>query len=191
MIVRRLAPTTTLSTTEPVPRQKPRTANGFLRLVDGGEREVARILTLITAVVISAALIQLVISLGSKLLTGSEATWLGDDLIKVLGDLLTVLIALEVLQNITSYLRRHVVQIELVLVTALTAVARKVIVLPSGAENKPQLLVGLGIAVVSLSAAYWLVKRANATPARVSLGPDRSSRDDAFDGDVDTDGLRH
>ena len=43
---------------------------------------------------------------------------LGDDLIKVLGDL-TVLIALEVLQNITSYLRRHVVQIELVLVTAL------------------------------------------------------------------------
>ena len=59
------------------------------------------------------------------------------------------------------------------------------------AENKPQLLVGLGIAVVSLSAAYWLVKRANAAPARVSLGPDRSSRDDAFDGDVDTDGLRH
>ena len=49
----------------------------------------------------------------------------------ILGDLLTVLIALEVLQNITSYLRRHVVQIELVLVTALTAVARKVIVLPA------------------------------------------------------------
>ena len=153
-------------------RKKPKGANRFLRLVDGGEREVARILTLITAVVISAALIQLVISLGSKLLTGSEATWLGDDLIKVLGDLLTVLIALEVLQNITSYLRRHVVQIELVLVTALTAVSRKVIVLPSGAENKPQLLVGLGIAVVSLSAAYWLVKRANAGPTKASL--DRS-----------------
>jgi len=138
----------------------------FLGLVDSAEREVARILTVITGVVIICTLVQLVLSLGSKLLTGSEATWLGDDLIKVLGDLLTVLIALEVLQNITSYLRRHVVQIELVLVTALTAVARKVIVLPSGAENKPQLLVGLGIAVVSLSAAYWLVKRANATPAK-------------------------
>ena len=133
-----------------------------MAFVDAGEREVARILTLITAVVIIAALVQLVVSLSSKLLTGSQATWLGDDLIKVLGDLLTVLIALEVLQNITSYLRRHVVQIELVLVTALTAVARKVIVLPSGAENKPQLLFGLGIAVVSLAAAYWLVKRANA-----------------------------
>lgn len=114
---------------------------------------------------IISALVELVISLSGKLLAGSQTTWLGDDLIKILGDLLTVLIALEVLQNITSYLRRHVVQIELVLVTALTAVARKVIVLPSGAENKPQLLFGLGIAVASLAAAYWLVKRANAKQA--------------------------
>ena len=155
----------------------------FLTIVDSGEREVARILTVITGVVIICTLVQLVLALGSKLLSGSEATWLGDDLIKVLGDLLTVLIALEVLQNITSYLRQHVVQIELVLVTALTAVARKVIVLPTGAENKPQLLVGLGIAVVSLSAAYWLIKRANTTPARRFQGRDPSSRHDEVDAD--------
>ena len=161
--------------------RKRQTSHSFLSVVDSVEREVARILTLITGVVIISALVQLVLSLGSKLLTGSEATWLGDDLIKVLGDLLTVLIALEVLQNITSYLRRHVVQIELVLVTALTAVARKVIVLPTGAENKPQLLVGLGIAVVSLSAAYWLVKRANATPTRAFQERDQSVQR----GDVD------
>ena len=67
----------------------------FLSWVDTGERLVARILALITGVVIISALLKLVLSLGSKLLTGSEATWLGDDLIKVLGDLLTVLIALE------------------------------------------------------------------------------------------------
>ena len=161
--------------------RKRQTSHSFLSVVDSAEREVARILTLITGVVIISALVQLVLSLGSKLLTGSEATWLGDDLIKVLGDLLTVLIALEVLQNITSYLRRHVVQIELVLVTALTAVSRKVIVLPTGAENKPQLLVGLGIAVVSLSAAYWLVKRANATPTRAFQERDQSVQR----GDVD------
>ena len=130
---------------------------------------------------IISALVKLVISLSGKLLTGSQATWLGDDLIKILGDLLTVLIALEVLQNITSYLRRHVVQIELVLVTALTAVARKVIVLPSGAENKPQLLFGLGIAVVSLAAAYWLVKRANAKQATGFRDQDRFDPTDAAD----------
>lgn len=162
----------------------------FLALVDAGERRVARILAVITTVVILAAIVQLILSLGAKLLMGAQATWLGNDLIKVLGDLLTVLIALEVLQNITSYLRRHVVQIELVLVTALTAVARKVIVLPSGAENKPQLLVGLGIAVVSLSAAYWLIKRANATPAGAFQAVDPSAEDGIGDGMESSDDLR-
>ena len=81
---------------------KRRSPLSFLNIVDAAEREVARILTVITSVVIICTLVQLVISLGSKLLTGSQATWLGDDLIKVLGDLLTVLIAVEVLQNITS-----------------------------------------------------------------------------------------
>jgi uncharacterized membrane protein (DUF373 family) len=85
----------------------------------------------------------------------------GEGLIAVLGDLLNLLIAIEVLQNITSYLRRHVVQIELVLLTAITAVARKVIVLPPNAENKPLLVVGLGVAVLCLAAAFWMVRRAN------------------------------
>ncbi|MFM7395039.1 MAG: phosphate-starvation-inducible PsiE family protein, partial [Cyanobium sp.] len=64
----------------------------------------------------------------------------------------------EVLQNINSYLRHHAVQIELVLLTAITAVARKVIVLPTGSENKPTLLVGLGVAVLFLAFAYVLVR---------------------------------
>ena len=91
----------------------------FLNLVDWGERVIVKILTLITVVVIIAALIQLIVNVGNELFVDSQQSWLGDDLIKALGDLLTVLIALEVLQNVTSYLRRHVVQIELVLVTAL------------------------------------------------------------------------
>ena len=132
----------------------------FLKVVDSAEQKVAKVLTLITGVVIVAALVQLILQVGLRLISPEPANWLGDGLIKVLGDLLTVLIALEVLQNVTSYLRRHVVQLELVLVTALTAVARKVIVLPAGAENKPQLLIGLGVASVALAGAYWLVMRA-------------------------------
>jgi uncharacterized membrane protein (DUF373 family) len=87
--------------------------------------------------------------------------WEGEGLIAVLGDLLNLLIAIEVLQNITSYLRRHVVQIELVLLTAITAVARKVIVLPPNAENKPMLVVGLGVAVLCLAVAFWMVRQSN------------------------------
>ena len=52
------------------------------------------------------------------------------------------------------------VQIEMVLLTALTAVARKVIVLPPGTENKAPLMAGFGLIVVGLAVAYWLVRKA-------------------------------
>jgi uncharacterized membrane protein (DUF373 family) len=65
-------------------------------------------------------------------------------LIKLLDRLLLIFIALEVLQNVTAYLRDQVVQIVLVLLTAMTAVARKVIVLPPGTENKPSSWQDLG-----------------------------------------------
>ncbi|HJN36002.1 MAG: phosphate-starvation-inducible PsiE family protein [Prochlorococcus sp.] len=177
----------------------------FLQFVDAGEKLIARVLSVITGIVIIAALVQLSVVVGQVLLDTSNANWLGDDLLKVLGDLLTVLIALEVMQNITSYLRKHVVQVELVLVTALTAVARKVIVLPPGSENKPQLLAGLGLAALCLAGAYWLVKRSvfkgaihtamqtesRRVQARGSLAEDRSVQHDGGDGPQDGADRQH
>ncbi|MCU0528865.1 MAG: phosphate-starvation-inducible PsiE family protein [Cyanobium sp. Prado107] len=129
----------------------------YLRAIDRSEQQLAKLLGVLLVVVMLAATVQLVVEVWRALLV-PETPWLGAKLNKMLGDLLNLLIALEVLQNITSYLRRHVVQIELVLLTAMTAVARKVIVLPPGAENKPQLLAGLGVAVLALAGAYWLVR---------------------------------
>ena len=51
------------------------------------------------------------------------------ELFQLFGLFLNVLIALEILENITAYLRKHVVQVELVLVTSLIAVSRKIIIL--------------------------------------------------------------
>ena len=55
------------------------------------------------------------------------------------------------------------VQIQLVLLTAMTAVARKAIALLSGNESKPHLMTGFGVIVVGLAAAYWPVKQAKHT----------------------------
>ena len=111
--------------------------NRYLGLIDGSERLLAKVLGLVLLVVMAVATVQLVVQVGWSF-TVPNTPWLGDKLTRVLGDLLNLLIAVEVLQNITSYLRRHVVQIELVLITAMTAVARKVIVLPPGAESAPE-----------------------------------------------------
>ena len=129
---------------------------GYLKLIDRCERQLAKVLGLILLVLIAATSLQLVWQVFWSLMNPNTA-WLNSRLMQVLGDLLSLLIALEVLQNITSYLRKQVIQIELVLLTAITAVSRKVIVLPHGAEAKPQLLAGLGVAVLALTASYWLV----------------------------------
>jgi len=83
---------------------------------------------------------------------------LTEQLIAIFGLFLNILIALEVLENITAYLRNHVVQIELVIATSLIAVARKIIILDLGKVDGLQ-LIGLAIAIVSLSFSYWLVRK--------------------------------
>lgn len=142
----------------------------YLRLIDRSEQVLTKVLGLVLLVVMVAATVQLIGVVGVALVQPGTP-WLSATLNTVLGDLLTLLIALEVLQNITSYLRHHVVQIELVLLTAMTAVARKVIVLPPGAENKPELLGGLGIAVLALAAAFWLVRSLNIRQPPARTGP--------------------
>ena len=137
----------------------------FLRLIDRGERLVAKLLAVMLFMVLLVAALKFTFEVVVQLFDPNRR-WVGEGLIAVLGDLLNLLIAIEVLQNITSYLRRHVVQIELVLLTAITAVARKVIVLPPNAENKPMLVVGLGVAVVCLAAAFWMVRRVNGSDAK-------------------------
>ncbi len=131
----------------------------FLRGIHSYERQLAKLLALLLAVVIGFAVFELVIESSVKIVR-FQSDWFDGDLIKLLDRLLMIFIALEVLQNVTAYLRDQVVQIELVLLTAMTAVARKVIVLPPGTESKPQLMAGFGVIVVGLAAAYWLVKRA-------------------------------
>ncbi len=152
----------------------------FLRAIDRGEQLLAKLLGLALLAVTAMATLQL-IGRVIGLIRDPSTSWLDQELTRLLGDLLNLLIAIEVLQNITSYLRRHVVQIELVLITAMTAVARKVIVLPQGAESKPELLIGLGVAVLALAGAYWLVRRpipavavTRTAPARSFPEPDRS-----------------
>jgi uncharacterized membrane protein (DUF373 family) len=141
----------------------------FLSAIHGYERQLAKLLAILLALVVGLAALELVVETGVSLMQ-RNTNWFDGSLIKLLDRLLLIFIALEVLQNVTAYLRDQVVQIELVLLTALTAVARKVIVLPPGTENKPALMAGFGVIVVGLAAAYWLVRwaRRDDKPAQAS-----------------------
>lgn len=147
----------------------------LLHLVDQGEKFIAILLAVLLLAVTAVGSLQL-LAVTARQLIEPGVPWFGTRLNELLGDLLILLIALEVLQNITAYLRRGIVQIQLVLLTAITAVARKVIVLPPGEESKPLLLIGLGIAVLCLAAAYWLVRQPVLTLPPARKGQARSFR---------------
>jgi len=94
------------------------------------------------------------LNLGSELFFNSQQLWLGDELIKGLADLLIELIALEILQDITSCLHSHVMQIELVLVTALTTAGCEGDCDAKLIQYKAQSLNWLGISSVAQAEAY-------------------------------------
>ncbi len=133
----------------------------FLRGLHWFESFVSKLLSLAMIVVTLAILTNLIVVLIQAL--GSRAGFLGDTLTEIFGGFLSVLIALELLANITAYLRKQSFQIELVIVTSLVAVARKIIILEldqvSGLD-----LVGLALTILALSISYWIVRTADRTP---------------------------
>jgi uncharacterized membrane protein (DUF373 family) len=131
----------------------------FIKLTKRLEDLVAKLLAIAMFFVIVVAVFDLFFVLTKELVHEPSFGFLEESIIKIFGVFLNVLIALEILENITSYLRNHAIQLELVVVTSLTAVARKIIVF-KGTESGIQLN-GLAFAILSLAISYWIIKRTN------------------------------
>ena len=81
-----------------------------------------------------------------------------EDILGIFGAFLVVLIAIEIFVNIVLYLRKDVIHLKLVLATALMAIARKVIIIDYDKVPHGHLF-GIGVVIISLGIAYWLVHR--------------------------------
>ncbi|MEP0872846.1 phosphate-starvation-inducible PsiE family protein [Trichocoleus desertorum AS-A10] len=132
----------------------------FLRFLGGAEALVSRALSIAMVVVLAVAVIDLVRFLVLEIFSEPFGLF-STTLIEIFGLFLNILIALEILENIAAYLRKHVVQVELVVVTSLIAVARKIIILDFEKTTGVE-LIGLAIAIFSLSISYWVVRHVNA-----------------------------
>jgi len=129
----------------------------FLRFIKKIETAVSKVLAIAMVGVLLVSVADLCIFLVQELLAEPYG-FFAKTLIEVFGLFLNVLIALEILENITAYLRKHVVQLELVIVTSLTAVARKIIIFDFSKATGID-LIGLAIAIFALSVSYWIVRR--------------------------------
>ena len=88
-----------------------------------------------------------------------------DDLFDIFGLFLMVLIGLELMTSIEMYLDSNTIHAEIMFLVALTAVARKVVILDAK-TIEPMTVLAIAALVFALSAGYYLIKKSNGTGAR-------------------------
>ncbi|MEI2578355.1 phosphate-starvation-inducible PsiE family protein [Scytonema sp. PRP1] len=131
----------------------------FMHLIENIEVIVSKVLSLLMVLVIFATIADLAVFLIKELFDTPYGKF-NTTLYKIFGLFLNILIALEILENITGYLKKHVLQVELVIVTSLIAVARKIIILDLGKVSGID-IIGLGVAILALSISYLIIRISN------------------------------
>ncbi|MBD2652906.1 MULTISPECIES: phosphate-starvation-inducible PsiE family protein [Synechocystis] len=131
----------------------------FLSVLRSFEKLVSKLLAICLMVVVFVAVFDLFKVLVIEL-RGEPFGFFNRTLIEIFGLFLNILIALELLENITVYLKDNVIQVELVIVTAMIAVARKIIIFDFSKYEGLDLL-ALGFAILCLATSFWMIKRLN------------------------------
>ncbi len=122
------------------------------------ERIVTRVLLVILALVVVLATLELGWVIIKDVLTPPLFLLEIDELLDLFGLFLLVLIGIELLHSVKTYITHHTYHLEAVLMVAMIAVARKIIVLepkelPEGA------LLGIAALILALALGYYLLRR--------------------------------
>ncbi len=81
-----------------------------------------------------------------------------DDLMDLFGVFLLVLIGIELLDTIKIYLKESVVHVEVVVLVAIIALARKVVVMKPD-ELSGETTLGIAALIIALAVSYFLIKK--------------------------------
>lgn len=117
-----------------------------------------KLLAVMMVIVIYWSMLDVVYHVYAQISLGTASFFNVNTLITTLGSFLAVLIAIEIFLNIIFYLKRDAVHVPLVLSTAVTAVARKVIIIDYSTANYLDLF-ALAAVIFALGLTYWLVAK--------------------------------
>ncbi len=124
------------------------------------ERGIYTIILVLLIVMIALSVVSLVYAMLVTILSPPILLLTSAELLDIFGEFMLVLLALEFFESIRIFLRDNMIKFEPVIVIAITAISRKIILLDYNAIDGLH-LIGLGVLVLSLSAGYYLLRRAN------------------------------
>ena len=141
----------------------------MIEIINKFEKLIYAVLMIMLIVVLLAAISDLAWLMIQSLVYKSPALLESHELITVLGVFLLVLIGVELLDTIKAYFKENTIHVEIVVLLAIIAVARKVILLDPTGMNGFEYgfeLMGIGVIVIGLGAGYYLIKKAG-----ITIGP--------------------
>ena len=116
------------------------------------------VLILMTAVV-AISIVELFILLYTDIFDPTDDVFFLeiDELFRIFGFFFMILIGFELIETVEMYFKDNIIHAEVVLLVAVIAVSRKVILLDLEKYN-PLAIIGLGIIIIALGGCYSLIK---------------------------------
>ena len=135
----------------------------MLELVNKFERGVYYVLMFMLAAVIFLGVIELIIILLSSTMADLSYRLVNHEILEIFGYFLLILIGIELLETMKAYLVKNEIHVEIIILVAIIAVARKIILLDPFVEGVELLnsagMIALGVVIIALAASYFLVKK--------------------------------
>ena len=134
----------------------------MLEYLNRFERWIYYALMIMLALVIVLGVIELVVIIFYAIFTDFSFRLANFEILEIFGYFLLILIGIELLETIKAYLIKNEIHVEIIILVAIIAVARKIILLDpfAGAESlNSAAMIALGVMAVSLAAAYYLVRK--------------------------------
>lgn len=131
----------------------------MMKIIKHSEKVIIISLIAMMTLMLLVATINLAYNVFQKFIEAPNYLITTDGLMQIFDSFLIVLIGLELLETIRTYLKDNVVHVEVVMLVALIAIARKVIILDYE-KYSGIMVMGIGVLIVALSIGYYFIRRA-------------------------------
>jgi uncharacterized membrane protein (DUF373 family) len=122
------------------------------------EKIIVAVLILLMIIVLLLATYELGKFLFNAIFINESGLTLGN-VMELFGGFLLVLIGIELLDTIKVYLKDNVVHVEVVLLVAIIALARKIVIYDIETLTGDK-IIGIAVLIIALAGAYFLIKKA-------------------------------
>jgi uncharacterized membrane protein (DUF373 family) len=122
------------------------------------EKVIVTILIFMMSLILISATLQLAYSLFMDFYTNKSLLISLNALMSTFGGFLLILIGIELLETIKVYLKQNIVHVEVVILVAIIALARKIVIL-NIEDLSIEVSAGIAFLILALGIAYYLIKK--------------------------------